>query len=294
MAVGFSQNELNYARKKFFGNLYKFGTSNFFRKIINYFLTRKYYFKFSLVNFKRYLVRNMILIFFQRKLHAQDVKFNVNVDNLDKIKDTEKLKNDEFIFLENFLEEDCYYKLLKSWPDINHFNHNKKITAHYDSNFKFEKNFSTVDSIFKKYPKNFIMRKFYEFLCSTEVEKLLNQFVMFEKKNYEVVGILSSMATKNAYLIPHQDGVTKDGKTKDSYNFIFFLDGYDKDPALSGGTGIYKDNEFKYPLLVPKTLKNSVLVYKSSSSKFYHGFKSIECPSNFFRKVLTFQIHKKI
>lgn len=293
MAVSFSKNELDYARKKYFGKFHKFGTSNFFRKIINYFLTRKYYFKFSLVNFKRYLVRNMILIFFQRKLHAQDVKFNVNVDNLDKIKDTEKLKNDEFIFLENFLEEDCYYKLLKSWPDINHFNHNKKITAHYDSNFKFQKNFSTVDSIFKRYPKNFVMKKFYEFLCSIEFKKFFDQLVFFEKKDYEIYAILSSMATRNAYLIPHQDGVSKDGKTKDSYNFIFFLDGYDRDPSLGGGTGIYKDNEFKHPLLIPKTLKNSVLVYKNSSPNFYHGFKSIECPKNFFRKVLTFEIHTK-
>ena len=82
MAVGFSQNELNYARKKFFGNLYKFGTSNFFRKIINYFLTRKYYFKFSLVNFKRQLIRNIILTFFKRKLHVEEVKFEVNIDKL--------------------------------------------------------------------------------------------------------------------------------------------------------------------------------------------------------------------
>ena len=61
---------------------------------------------------------------------------------------------------------------------------------------------------------------------------------------------------KRCVSIPHQDGVSKDGKTKDSYNFIFFLDGYDQDPSLGGGTGIYKDNEFKHPLLIPKTLKN--------------------------------------
>ena len=82
MAVGFSPNELNYARKKYFGSLYKFGTSNFFRKIINHFLTRKYYFKFSLINLKRQLFRNIILTFFKRKFHDQEVKFEVNIDNL--------------------------------------------------------------------------------------------------------------------------------------------------------------------------------------------------------------------
>ena len=71
----------------------------------------------------------------------------------------------------------------------------------------------------------------------------------------------------------------------------FFLDGYDQDPSLGGGTGIYKDNEFKHPLLIPTTLKNSVLVYKNGSTDFYHGFKSIECPKNFFRKVCGFEIH---
>ena len=114
MAVDFSKNELNYARKKYFGSLHKFGTPNFFRKIINYFLTRKYYFKFSVVNLKRWLVRNIILILYKKKFYDQDVKFNVNVDNLNKVENIEKLKNDEFLYLENFLEENCYYKLLKS------------------------------------------------------------------------------------------------------------------------------------------------------------------------------------
>ena len=293
MAVGFSQNELNYARKKYFGSLYKFGTSNFFRKIINYFLTRKYYFKFSLVNLKRQLFRNIILTFFKKKFHDQEVKFEVNIDNLNIVENSKKLQKNNYLFLENFLKEDCYYKLLESWPDVNHFNHNKKITGHYDCNFRVQKNFLTIDSVFKRYPKNFVMKKFYEFLCSIKFKKFFDQLVFFEKKHYEIYAILSSMATRDAYLIPHQDGVSKDGKTKDSYNFIFFLDGYDQDPSLGGGTGIYKDNEFKHPLLIPKTLKNSVLIYKNSSTDFYHGFKSIECPKNFFRKVLTFEIHTK-
>lgn len=223
MAVQFSKNELNYARKKYFGSFHKADTSNFFQKIINYFLTRRYYFKFSLVNFKRKLIRNITLIFFKRKLHDQEVKFEVNIDKLNLEESSEKLKNNNYLFLENFLEEDCYYKLLKAWPDINHFNHMKKITAHYNSNLSFVKNLLTVNSIFKKYPKNFVIKKFYEYLCSVEFEKFLNQLVFFEKKDYELYSILSSMATRNAYLIPHQDGVSKDGKTKNTYNFIFFF-----------------------------------------------------------------------
>mgnify|MGYP001220617321 CR=1 FL=1 len=58
MAVNFSENQLNFARKKFYGNLYVTKTNlNFFDKLLNKILILIYQFKFNLVNIKRKIFR---------------------------------------------------------------------------------------------------------------------------------------------------------------------------------------------------------------------------------------------
>ena len=69
--------------------------------------------------------------------------------------------------------------------------------------------------------------------------------------------------------------------------FIYFVDGCNINPELSGATGMYVDNEFKNPLFIPNTLKNSCLIY-NSSSKFFHGFQKIDTPNNVTRKTINF------
>ena len=54
------------------------------------------------------------------------------------------------------------------------------------------------------------------------------------------------MVGNNSFLAPHIDGVQATGSKV--YNFIFFIDGNDSDPSLSGGTGLYLDNDFKKPI----------------------------------------------
>ena len=61
-------------------------------------------------------------------------------------------------------------------------------------------------------------------------------------------------------------------KFKGGFNFIYFVDGYENNLSSGGATGIYQDNEFKNPLLMPKTIKNSILIYNTKSTNFYHGF----------------------
>ena len=97
------------------------------------------------------------------------------------------------------------------------------------------------------------------------------------------------MASNGSFLIPHIDGVFKNTQTKQHYNFIYFVDGYDENPILGGGTGFYKDNEFKLPIFVPNTIKNSLVIYNQSES-FFHGFRTIDCPKEIYRKTVNFQI----
>ena len=74
---------------------------------------------------------------------------------------------------------------------------------------------------------------------------------------------------------------------KTSINCIHFIDGNDNDVEFSGGTGIYEDNEFKKKIFVPKSLKNSILIYNSKKS-FYHGFDFIKKKN--YRKAIAFQL----
>ena len=59
--------------------------------------------------------------------------------------------------------------------------------------------------------------------------------------NFFCKNILTSIATKSSFLIPHKDSLSKEKKDI-NLNFIYFIDGYDKDIEYSGGTFISKDN----------------------------------------------------
>jgi hypothetical protein len=289
MATGFSNNELNFARKKYYGNLH-FVSENisFFQKIINITLAYIYFLKYSVLNIKRKIYRSLDIFFINKKNQNKNFHFRINLDNDSIEKISKELKSKNFIYIENFLSEDSYQFLLKSWPNINHFDHIKKIIKHYNIGFMYNYKNLSIDKTFKRYPQEFGLKQFYKFLISTRFKIFYDKLLKTKDEDYFTATILSSMASKNSYLIPHYDGVSKDNKFKNGYNFIYFVDGYEKNLSAGGATGIYQDNEFKKPLLIPKTIKNSILIYNTKSTEFYHGFKNINCPSNIYRKTINF------
>ena len=72
----------------------------------------------------------------------------------------------------------------------------------------------------------------------------------------------------------------------------FMHDGNDDDLLNSGATSIFKDNSFSKPIITPKTMKNSVLIYKSSE-KLFHGFDFTKLPKNSYRKTVNFLFFPK-
>ena len=70
--------------------------------------------------------------------------------------------------------------------------------------------------------------------------------------------------------------------------FFLWMDNI-QNPTLGGGTGFYKDNEFQSPIFIPRTIRNSLIIYNQSEN-FYHGFKTIDCPKTIYRKAINFQI----
>ena len=287
MAVLFSETQLNYARKKFYGKFYTIKDNlkdlNFLQKLVNKTLIFLYLTKYTLVNFKRKIYR-FINILFNKKSGKKIINFSLNLDEQSTQKASKDLKLNNFTFIENFLSQESYQYLINNWPNINYFNHNKKIIKHYNSiiNWQAKNNYNKINGALR-------LKIFYKFLLSEEFKKFFDNLMEFKKKNYQITSISSSMATKGSFLIPHIDGVYKNKKEIEDYNFIYFLDGHDENPSLGGGTGFYKDNEFKSPIFIPHTIKNSLVIY-NQSEEFYHGFKMIECPKNIYRKTVNFRI----
>jgi len=284
MAASFSKNQLNFARKKFYGRFYVTKENlSFIDKLINKILIYLYLIKYTLINIKRKIYRLMDA-FLNRKVSQKTISFSISLNENSVLKISNDLKNKNFTFIENFLSEESYKYLINNWPNINYFNHNKQIIKHYNAKVEWP-----IKNSFFKFGESNEIKNFCLFLLSREFKKFYDILLSFEKKNYEVCAISSSMAPRESYLIPHVDGVIKNSETQQHYNFIYFLDGYDQNPILGGGTGFYKDNEFEYPIFIPRTIKNSLVIYNQSES-FYHGFRTIECPKDIYRKTINFQI----
>ena len=229
-------------------------------------------------------------MFSLKKKEQKNFNFRINLNDeiIQKISDELKTKN--YTYVENFLTEESYQFLLSSWPDINHFDHIKNIIKHYNKGFYYDHETVPLKKTFKVYPQEFGLKQFYKFLISEKFKIFYHKLLNVKNENFVVSNILSTMASKDSYLIPHFDGIADNAKFKESFNFIFFIDGYEKNLSAGGATGIYQDNEFKKPLLVPKTIKNSILIYNNKSTNFFHGFKNMDCPKDIFRKTINFQI----
>ena len=72
-------------------------------------------------------------------------------------------------------------------------------------------------------------------------------------------------------------------------NCIFFIYA-NPNKTSSGGTCIYKDNEFITKIFEPKNLINSLLIYKTDKG-FFHGFR--ELPKNSYRYAITAQFNQQ-
>ena len=288
MAILMSKNQLDNARKNYYGKFYVTKKNlNFVDKVINKILISIYLFKYMLVNTKRKFFRS-ISISSSKKSIQKSINFSINLDEKAIKKISNELNLNNYTFIENFLSEESYKYLINSWPNINHFDHHKTIIKHFSSGFRHNSE-SSLNKTFSNFRDNFVLRKFYEFLLSNEFKNFYNKLIIFEKNSYELSAISSKIAPNNSYLIPHMDGVLKNKETKQHYNFILFLDGFEENPVLGGATGFYSDNEFKNPIFIPHTIRNSLVIYNQSQD-FYHGFKTIECPKDIIRKSVGFQI----
>ena len=176
MAILMSENQINYARKKFYGKIYATKSDlNLIDKIINKILINIYLLKYTLVNIKRKIFRK--LNNFVNIDNSKSISFKINLEknSINKISDNLKLNN--FAFIEDFLSKESHEYLINNWPNINYFDHNKKIIKHYNSKLEWSSKNSFSKPIYSKSLKNF-----YEYLLSEEFKKIYMNLTKYEKK----------------------------------------------------------------------------------------------------------------
>ena len=285
MAINFSSKQLRRAQINFYGALYAIDS-----KPLKFILRILKMFKIRMINYTNYILRSKIKFFLRpKKISNSRINFKHLSDDLISKCSSSFIKNG-YCYLENFLNKDIYIDLLNNWPHKVFFYEADNPEKNYNFAFRYCVNKDKV--IYPKKEMNNIkyflahQKFYYDLENSKELENFLKKITT--NSNYKFYSAASSTAKEGSYLAPHMDSVY-DYKSTQMLNIIYFVDGAE-DPIKSGGTGIYSDPDFESPLLTPKTLKNSALIYNSKNA-FFHGFDIMS--KNSFRKAITFQFKEK-
>lgn len=256
-------------------------------KLLSLFRKAKFYFVVGILH--------PFLFFFSLNLRDKNNLTTISVKELSQYSDDYNKKN--FIFIENFIDIHFYNKLKNDFPSKMYFKHKNDPTKFYYWGFEY-----LSELINKKY-LNFdgqllsrfaFVEKYYNFILSDLFSENFKKMIQFKDTKLEfslkVLSINATYADSGAFLIPHKDSAYLLDSSELVHNCIHFIDGDDSNIEESGGTGLYLDNEFQKKVLIPSTLKNSLLVYNTKANLF-HGFNFIK--KNSFRKAFAFQIIEK-
>jgi hypothetical protein len=278
MAINYSNHQYDRAIKIAYGKYYPLNASNFV-KVVFCFILRKYFFlKWSIFNVKQSLLQ----CFFRKKINCSNINFKLEKKVF--IKESDELSLKGYTFVENFFDKETHNVLLKNFPSFSNFMHIKKITKNYFFCYRYDNSMMIKD--IKNIEYNYEYNEFVKYLVSEKFTSELENLLFKDKLKYKLKTFLCSFKRKGSFLIPHKDSIFN-STDKTTYNFIYFIDGNNKFPNFSAATGIYNDNNFSQPLLIPNNLNNSCLVYKTSNTKnFFHGFDEVK--SKGFAKVCTF------
>ncbi|MDA8799324.1 hypothetical protein OAQ94_06325 [Gammaproteobacteria bacterium] len=200
---------------------------------------------------------------------------NFELEGLGKI--SQQYKSNKYAFIENFFSKETHDKLCDSFPHEVFFSYPRHGSKFYkwSDETRFIKNDdatlfnpSNGKEFFSLYP---MYRDLYSFLASIDMIKKVK--TLTDSKDAVLYSIFLTRAEEGSFLSPHIDSVALNAqsKSKEMINIIYFLLSGGRSPDQAGGTGLYHDNEFKHPIFIPQTLRNSALVY-DSINQINHGF----------------------
>ena len=258
------------------------------KKIFKVLLTKIISIYRVIISFIEKLFLKLFLTFMKSNNSKSSV---ITIKNIDFENKSEELKKNGWCYIENFLDDDSYENIKKNWPkDIFFKFKNNPIKFYYIGleylSFLPEKYLDYDKKIISLYP---YLRDYYNYILSNELSVFINKLVN-DKLNFECHSIACSSAWPKSFLAPHIDTISIDNDINKTLNCIHFIDGNNDDVEFSGATGIYEDNEFKKKIFIPKSLKNSLLIYNSKKN-FYHGFDIMKKKN--YRKSVMFQFFKK-
>ena len=174
----------------------------------------------------------------------------------------EDYRRQRWAYLEDVWEPGFHRSLVEQWPAFYYFEPIKAVTKGYDLGFVWALRDAEDPPSLDHFPA---LKAAYDHLRSpgfaARVTALAGDGV--ERACYQ---ILLTRSFTGSSVIAHRDSNTGHHFT----NMIFFLDG--TGGPGSGGLGIWNDNEFRAPQVVPENLTNACLVY-DMSAPFFHGFK---------------------
>jgi len=215
----------------------------------------------------------------------------VKIRNINFKEKSDELRKNGWCYIENFLDEQNYENIKQNWPKNIFLKFKNNPIKFYYIGLEYlsylpEKYLDNDKKIISLYPR---LRDYYNYLLSSELSIIIQKLVN-ETSNFECHSIACSSAWPKSFLAPHVDSISLDNDINKTINCIHFIDGNNDNIEFSGATGIYEDNEFKKKIFIPKSLKNSLLIYNSKKN-FYHGFDIMK--KNTFRKTVMFQFFKK-
>lgn len=177
-----------------------------------------------------------------------------------------------YVFVPDIFARYFHLSLVSDFPSKRFFNPKSNPVKSYDFGFHyFAKQGISFDQIrnMSRFPT---LSALYEMLLTSQFSESVTELCgdNVERSCYSIV---CSRASSGSILVPHKDTVAGSTNTdKGSFiNIIFFVSAHGPEGAELGATGIYRDNQFVEPLLIPPTLENSALIYNSSAN-FFHGF----------------------
>ena len=261
-------------------NLSKFypQKNNLSSKLISLIFDYFHSIKIRIYNFKLFLISlNHI-----KKISTQEKMMNIECLDFNE-HHRKELDDKGYIFFENFFDINSYKLINESFPNKCFLRKHRNINKNYYWGYIYNSAKKNNKMFF--FDKFKYLKKCYEYFLSEKfIQKIIN---LTGEKNMYCNTISTTYAEQNSFLAPHKDGIFKEKTIR--VNFIYFVDGIDNDPISSGATGFYKDNEFKKPIFIPKTIKNSCLVYNNSFNH-YHGFNFMK--KNYFRKAIIFSFRR--
>ena len=230
-------------------------------------------------------LKNLILLY-SRNYRSS----NYNITSCDFANFSDQFIINNWFFCPEFLDQVSYSYLLKNWPSKFFFKSRLQVEKNYQTGME-HYTFNDKKEYSRDIKHNKFFLDFYTYLESAEFKKKLFNLQKGEKKyDYELFSIIASNSYPGSFLAPHKDSIAAYDEKKDTMiNCIFFVDGNNQDTEFSGATGLYEDNNFEKKIFLPNNLKNTLLVYNSTSN-FFHGFQFLKKGN--FRKAITFQFKK--